>query len=52
MVGPDGLVRWSYQAPSPGELPGLELLREGLPQPPADSLISAGDLPRADSSVR
>jgi peroxiredoxin (alkyl hydroperoxide reductase subunit C) len=26
----DGVVRWSYQAPSPGELPGLELLREGL----------------------
>ncbi|HEX7610690.1 MAG TPA: redoxin domain-containing protein [Solirubrobacteraceae bacterium] len=26
----DGVVRWSYQAPSPGELPSLELLREGL----------------------
>jgi peroxiredoxin len=23
-------VRWSYQAPSPGELPGVELLREGV----------------------
>jgi len=23
-------VRWSYQAPSPGDLPGVELLREGL----------------------
>jgi peroxiredoxin len=30
IVGPDGIVRWSYQADSPGELPGLELLREGL----------------------
>jgi peroxiredoxin len=30
ITGPDGVVRWSYQAPSPGELPGLELLREGL----------------------
>jgi peroxiredoxin len=30
MVGADGVVRWSYEAPSPGELPGLELLREGL----------------------
>ncbi len=29
-IGPDGVVRWSYQAPSPGELPGVELLREGL----------------------
>ena len=28
--GPDGVVRWSYQAPSPAELPGVELLREGL----------------------
>jgi peroxiredoxin len=23
-------VRWSYQAPMPGELPGVELLREGV----------------------
>jgi len=30
IVGPDGVVRWSYQAPSPAELPGVELLREGL----------------------
>jgi peroxiredoxin (alkyl hydroperoxide reductase subunit C) len=30
VVGPDGVVRWSYQAPSPGDLPGVELLREGL----------------------
>ena len=30
IVGPDGIVRWSYQAPSPAELPGVELLREGL----------------------
>jgi peroxiredoxin len=29
-IGPDGVVRWSYQAPSPGDLPGVELLREGL----------------------
>ncbi len=25
-----GVVRWSYQADSPGELPSAELLREGL----------------------
>jgi peroxiredoxin len=30
ITGPDGVVRWSYEAPSPGELPGLELLRGGL----------------------
>jgi len=23
-------VRWSYQAPTPAELPGVELLRDGL----------------------
>jgi peroxiredoxin len=32
-----GVVRWSYEAPSPGELPALKLLREGL-----DSVL-AGD---------
>jgi peroxiredoxin len=26
----DGVVRFSYEAPSPGDLPGVELLREGL----------------------
>jgi peroxiredoxin len=30
IVGPDGIVRWSYQAPTPAELPPVELLREGL----------------------
>lgn len=30
IVGPDGTVGWSYQAPTPAELPGLDLLREGL----------------------
>jgi peroxiredoxin (alkyl hydroperoxide reductase subunit C) len=30
ITGPDAVVRWSYQAPSPGELPGVELLRAGL----------------------
>ena len=28
--GPDGVVRWSYQAPSPAELPSAELLLDGL----------------------
>jgi peroxiredoxin len=30
ITGPDGVVRWSYEAPSPGELPPVELLRDGL----------------------
>jgi len=30
ITGPDGIVRYSYQAPTPAELPGVELLREGL----------------------
>jgi peroxiredoxin len=30
IVGPDGTVRWSYQAPSPGELPGANLIFDGL----------------------
>jgi peroxiredoxin len=30
VAGADGIIRWSYQADSPGELPGVELLREGV----------------------
>jgi peroxiredoxin (alkyl hydroperoxide reductase subunit C) len=30
MVGPDGVVRWSYQAASPGELPGANLIFDAL----------------------
>ena len=30
ITDPDGIVRWSYEADSPGELPGPDLLREGL----------------------
>lgn len=30
IAGSDGVVRFSYQAPSPAELPGVDLLREGL----------------------
>jgi peroxiredoxin len=30
ITGPDAVVRWSYEAASPGELPSVELLREGL----------------------
>jgi peroxiredoxin len=30
ITGPDGVVRFSYQAPTPAELPDVDLLREGL----------------------
>ena len=30
IVGPDGVVSWSYQAGSPGELPGANLIFDGL----------------------
>lgn len=30
IVGPDGIVQWSYEAPSPGELPGANLIFDAL----------------------
>jgi len=30
IVGPDGVVKWSYQAASPSELPGANLIFDGL----------------------
>jgi peroxiredoxin len=30
VVGPDQVVRWSHQAASPGDLPGVNLLFDGL----------------------
>jgi peroxiredoxin len=30
ITGPDRVVRWSHQADSPGDLPAVELLREGV----------------------
>ena len=30
IIGPDGVVKWSYQAPSPGDLPGANLIFDGL----------------------
>jgi len=30
IVGPDRTVRWSHQAPSPGDLPGANVLFDGL----------------------
>ena len=30
IVGPDGIVKWSYEAPSPGDLPGANLIFDGL----------------------
>jgi peroxiredoxin len=30
IIGHDGVVKWSYQAPSPGDLPGANLIFDGL----------------------
>ena len=30
IVGPDGVVKWSYEAASPSELPGANLIFDGL----------------------
>jgi peroxiredoxin len=30
VIGPDGVVKWSYQAPSPSELPGANLIFDAL----------------------
>jgi peroxiredoxin len=30
ITSPDGVVRWSYQAPSPGDLPGANLIFDAL----------------------
>jgi peroxiredoxin len=30
IVGPDGIVRWSYQAPSPADLPPVHMILGGL----------------------
>jgi peroxiredoxin (alkyl hydroperoxide reductase subunit C) len=30
IVGPDRVVKWSYEAPSPGDLPGANLIFDGL----------------------
>jgi peroxiredoxin len=32
IIGPDAVVRWSYQAASPGDLPGANLIFDGLEQ--------------------
>jgi peroxiredoxin len=30
LIGPDGVVKWSYQAPKPSELPGANLIFDNL----------------------
>ena len=30
VIGPDGLVKWSYEAPKPSELPGANLIFDAL----------------------
>ena len=33
LIGPDGVVRWSHEADSPGELPGANLIFDALAAP-------------------
>ncbi len=35
IVGPDGIITWSYEAPSPGDLPGVNLIFDALAASPA-----------------
>jgi peroxiredoxin len=35
IVDPEGVVKWSYQASSPGDLPGANLIFDGLAAAPA-----------------
>jgi peroxiredoxin len=37
IVGPDGVVTWSHLADSPGDLPGVNLIFDGLAQSPASA---------------
>jgi peroxiredoxin len=32
MIGPDGVVKWAYQSPSPLEIPGVNLIFDALEQ--------------------
>jgi alkyl hydroperoxide reductase subunit AhpC len=32
MVGPEGVVEWSYESPSPLEIPGANLIFDALDQ--------------------
>ena len=34
IIGPDAVVKWSYQAPTPGDLPGANLIFDGLATAP------------------
>ncbi len=34
IVGPDGVISWSFQASSPGDLPGANLIFDGLASSP------------------
>ena len=41
IIGPDGVVSWSYKAASPGELPGANLIFDGLAGSSAEASGSA-----------
>ena len=42
IVGPDAIVKWSYQAPSPRDLPGANLIFDGLAAAGAAAGSAAG----------
>jgi peroxiredoxin (alkyl hydroperoxide reductase subunit C) len=37
IIGPDAVVKWSYEAASPSELPGANLIFDGLAESPGGS---------------
>jgi peroxiredoxin (alkyl hydroperoxide reductase subunit C) len=37
IIGPDAVVKWSYEAASPSELPGANLIFDGLAESPVGS---------------
>ena len=51
-IGPDGVVRWSFQAASPAELPPVELLREGVAALAAQALRLSPARSRCDPGAR
>ena len=48
IIGPDGVIRWAYEADSPGDLPGANLIFDGLA---AAAAPGAGDSPAAGGAA-
>ena len=52
IVGPDAVVAWSYQAPSPADLPGANLIFDGLDAVAARSAPFDLERPQLGSASR